>query len=397
MEIKVSIYERAKTAGKWREIPMRVPRIIKKDGSLFAKDDRQGKFIISWCENRKKKRQAVKADGGLPWLSDAVALAKSKAWYLDSRKTHPVSDPTTAPARPEIYGQIPLYLDAKSGCAKTLSAHRLALREFAGYAAGQHIAYVDEIAKPHMHKFYDELVGGGNTPFTAARKILKVNSFYRAVMKLDAGRGVITKRDYKRELTTSRTPEVYSRQELDALFAHMDGYENLVFSVFLGAALRKKELQHLEDADLIRDEMVPGKWKCELRIESKPQWGHMTKTGATRNVLIPKELMDRLQERKLSSRPSSLLFGTGRGKPDSQILRRLKKIAERAGIDPAKCTDKKFRATAATGWLRSKELGGKGWDIGFVRQQLGHADLQSIEHYITLVKNSEMAMREGGV
>jgi integrase len=70
-------------------------------------------------------------------------------------------------------------------------------------------------------------------------------------------------------------------------------------------------------------------------------------------------------------------------------------IARRAGLDPATVWLHKFRATAATNWLRSKELGGKGWDIGFVRQQLGHADLQSIEHYITLVKNSEMAMREG--
>jgi len=54
----------------------------------------------------------------------------------------------------------------------------------------------------------------------------------------------------------------------------------------------------------------------------------------------------------------------------------------------------KFRATAATTWLRSKELGGKGWDIGFVRQQLGHADLASIEHYIALVRSDELAMKE---
>ncbi len=31
---------------------------------------------------------------------------------------------------------------------------------------------------------------------------------------------------------------------------------------------------------------------------------------------------------------------------------------------------------------------------GFVRQQLGHADLASIEHYIALVRSDELAMRE---
>jgi hypothetical protein len=44
---------------------------------------------------------------------------------------------------------------------------------------------------------------------------------------------------------------------------------------------------------------------------------------------------------------------------------------------------------------RSKELGGKGWDIGFVRQQLGHADYKSIEAYISAVRNDELALAEG--
>ena len=44
--------------------------------------------------------------------------------------------------------------------------------------------------------------------------------------------------------------------------------------------------------------------------------------------------------------------------------------------------------------LRSKELGGKGWDIGYVRQQLGHEDLKSIEHYISIIRNEERVLRE---
>ena len=63
-------------------------------------------------------------------------------------------------------------------------------------------------------------------------------------------------------------------------------------------------------------------------------------------------------------------------------------------MDPDTAWLHKWRAICATNWLRSKELGGKGWDIGFVRQQLGHEDLKSIEHYIALVRNDELAMRE---
>ena len=391
MDIRVSIYERVKKSGKWREKHVPTPRIIKKDGSLFGKDNREGHFLISWYENRKKKRQVVKGR----MLSDAVSLARSKAWYLNGRRQqHIVQDPTKTAPRPVIQEQVPLYLEAKSGCGKTLSAHRLALRELMAFAATEKIYYVDEITKPFVRRFYEELLDGGNTPFTAANKVLKVNSFYRAVLRLDPGKGVITKRDYKRELTNTKVPQVYTRQELNALFKAMDASEHLAFSVLNEAALRKKELMFLEDTDLICDQLVPGVFKCELRIESKPSWGHITKTGAHRNVLVSKELMDRLLERKEASRPSRLLFGATTGKPEYHWYERLKEAAKRAGIDPATVWLHKFRATCATNWLWSKELGGKGWDIGFVRQQLGHDDYKSIEAYIAIVKNEEQALRE---
>ena len=53
-----------------------------------------------------------------------------------------------------------------------------------------------------------------------------------------------------------------------------------------------------------------------------------------------------------------------------------------------------MESKAATNWLRSKELGGKGWDIGYVRQQLGHEDMKSIEHYIAIVSNEQRALHE---
>jgi hypothetical protein len=57
------------------------------------------------------------------------------------------------------------------------------------------ILFVDEITKPLLKKFFDYLVDGNeeeggpeNTPFTAAHKVMKVNSFYRAVFHLERGR-----------------------------------------------------------------------------------------------------------------------------------------------------------------------------------------------------------------
>jgi len=406
--IRVKIYERVKLDGKWTRRPVAVPDRRKRDGRLFVHHNRQGKFQISWYEGRKKKWQDVKnpaSDTDLPFLSNAVKDAEDKAWYFNNRHRN-VSDPTAeAAALKKLDQEIEVYLNGKSGCKKTRSAHRHALTEFQDWATqqkkGRGIRYVDEITRQLLRVFFDYLVDGDededgpeNTPFTAAGKVMKINSFYRAVFHLEQGKGVITKKDYKRELESSKVPEIFPKQEIDSMFAVMDDDEHLIFSVFYEAGLRKREWMHLEDTDLICNELLPGVFNCEIHVESKPHWKYQTKTGTSRNVVVSKELMDRLLRRKAEKRPSKLLFGTANGKPDYHVWDRLKAIAKRAGIDPTTVWVHKWRATAATNWLRSKELGGKGRDIGYVRQLLGHEDLKSIDHYIAMVRNEEQALRE---
>ena len=149
---------------------------------------------------------------------------------------------------------------------------------------------------------------------------------------------------------------------------------------------------HLEDTDLISDEIAPGYFSTSIRVECKPHWGYQTKTGSARIVWIPKQLMDRLQSWGKKRRASKLLFGTAAGKPDFHFLDMLKAIAKKAGIDPTTVWLHKFRATAATTWLRSERFGGLGMDVGWVRQPLGHEDMASIEHYVAMVRNEEMAL-----
>ena len=342
----------------------------------------------------------------LPLLSHAFQQADDKSWFLNNRHRN-IADPTApAAAQKKLGDEIPSYLEAKSGCPKTVSAHRLALTEFQRWATlpekgRRGIQFVDEITKPLLKKFFAYLVDGNeeedgpeNTPFTAAHKLMKVNSFYRAVFHLERGKGVITKNDYKRELKSNRVPEIFPKQEIDAMFAVMDEDEHLIFSTLYEAGLRKREWMHLEDTDLIVNELQPGVFSCEIRLESKPHFKFQTKTGNSRNVGVSKELVDRLLRRKATKRASRLLFGTSMGKPDYHLWDRLKAIAKRAGLDPATVWVHKWRATAATNWLRSKELGGKGWDIGYVRQQLGHEDMKSIEHYVAIVTNEQRALRE---
>ena len=132
-EVKVAIYERVELDGEWTRVPVKIPNGRKRDGRLFLKDEREGKFQLSWYEKRQKKFQNVTNptdEQKLPLLSHALEQAKDKSWFLNNRHRN-VTDPTAAiPTRKKLADEIRSYLEAKSGCKKTVSAHRLALTEF---------------------------------------------------------------------------------------------------------------------------------------------------------------------------------------------------------------------------------------------------------------------------
>ena len=82
--VTVAIYERVKFNSKWTRVHVLPPQGRKRDGKLFLKDDRQGKFQLSWYEDRQKQWQQVKSrvsDRKLPYPSDAVTQAEDKSWY----------------------------------------------------------------------------------------------------------------------------------------------------------------------------------------------------------------------------------------------------------------------------------------------------------------------------
>jgi hypothetical protein len=99
-EIKVSIYERVKLDGKWTRVRVEVPNGRRRDGRLLLKDDRQGKFELSWYEKRIKQWQRVtnpNDEEQLPLLSHALKQADDKSWFLNNRHRN-VTDPTATTA-----------------------------------------------------------------------------------------------------------------------------------------------------------------------------------------------------------------------------------------------------------------------------------------------------------
>ena len=359
----VKIYDRVKVQGKWTDRPVSIPK-LKADGTMYLKDDREGKFHISWYEGKSKKRHPKTCTT----LSEALKVKADKEWFVQNQNCPGVQDPTLPDARLPISVAINGYIDALMGAKATKKAHRHDLREFEAWNGSleneKGKKFVEEIDKAHMRRFFEYLVDDEpeNCPFTAAWKLMRLNKFIRTVLKLDPGKWPIKKSDYRRELKSGQTPpEIYTRDELKLLFEVMTADEVVLFELFLNSGLRKREVMFLENDDLIVENLAPGLVKRQIRVTSKHRLGFMTKNGKTRFVPVERDLMNKLLVLKATERPSRLLFGTRTGLPDYHMLDTLHAIAKRAGMDdPSQCWLHKFRSTCATNWLRAKRLGGKG-------------------------------------
>ena len=389
---RVKIYESVKVHRRWTTATVEIPK-LRSDGTLYLRDDREGKFRISWYDGAKK--QWHPATFGR--LSHALKAKSDKEWFLRNQIHPGVQDPTIPDTRVPISISVERYVESLTGAKRTKQAYEHAVREFAEWNAslksGSKKTFMEEIDKARMAKFFDYLVDDEpeNHPYTAALKLLRVNAFVRSILKLDPGKGPIKKSDYRRELRSGHgRPEIYTREELIRLFEVMTPDERLLFDVFLRTGLRKREVMFLEEDDLIADTLAPGRVKRQIRVTNKPRLGFMTKNGKTRFVPIDRDLTDRLLTLKDANRPSRILFPTVNGLPDYHMLDALRAIARRAAIEPSRCWLHKFRATCATNWLRSKRLGGDGYDIGLVREWLGHDDYKSIEAYFAIAREEEL-------
>jgi integrase len=208
-----------------------------------------------------------------------------------------------------------------------------------------------------------------NEARTAADKFLTVHSFLKSL-----GIKLVTGRDAPKYV--EEMPEVYTQEELDAFFAACDPTESLIFSVFLKAGLRERELIHLEWSDLNFKDST-------LRVSAKPDYGWKPKTNSEREIPIPEDLMCTLEQGSKKSRNGqhNLVFPTKRGRPNEKLLRWCKEIAKRAKLDEKKFYLHKFRSTYATACLRS------GFDVPTVQYLLGHKDVQSTMRYLAPATN----------
>lgn len=162
-----------------------------------------------------------------------------------------------------------------------------------------------------------------------------------------------------------RRPPTFTSAETDKLLAACDSIDRAIFATLLLSGLRKGELTYLTWSDLDLDHAT-------LRLTAKD--GFAPKDYEEREILLPPDLVGVL--RRLPQ-DSMWVFSMRKGKRfgRNEILRRLKKTAERAGVRNA--TLHKFRHTYATRLLEG------GCDIVTLQHLLGHSDLKTTGKYLS--------------
>jgi integrase len=152
-------------------------------------------------------------------------------------------------------------------------------------------------------------------------------------------------------------------------------------NAFLNTGLRDGEMAHLTYADIDAHNSL---WSV------KPKNGHNLKTKESQRVVpVGEWLTKKIMDRKAANnrKDSDLVFPAPQGGVDGHLLRVVKSVAKRAGVE-GRVDDHKFRSTAITIWLRD------GRTVPEVMSYVGHKSPVTIMSYAAKVNLAKRENRQ---
>jgi integrase/recombinase XerD len=209
---------------------------------------------------------------------------------------------------------------------------------------------------------------------TAHNKFIRVNQFLKSC-------GIHVAKNCDGPKVPSNAPvHIYEDWQLEKFFAACNPFHNVLFNTLFKGGFRESELKYAHWSSLNLD-------KGYLTVEPRPEYGYVPKTGETRKVYLPPDVVGQLRGLKVTAK-HKLIFPTKGGLPNEKLLRTCKRIAAKAGLDPDQFWLHKFRSTMATTALR------RTLDIDTLREQMGHsANSKSIWRYLTALKDDQRAAK----
>lgn len=330
----------------------------------------EGAYYIEWREG-KRRRLSVGKDA-----AQAHARRLRKEAELNA-----VSKGVTVTAEADHSGKRPMVLAAADFLEevkltkqdKTFRGYEIALRYFQESCTKR---FVQDVEKLDLLKFVAYLKNAKkqsprsvHNKFACVLTFLTANGLPKLVAKNDRPRFV------------KEQVEIYEHGELEALFGVCSSYHVTLYTFLLMTGLREKEAMYCVWNDV---NLTAG----TINMRWKPQYDFAPKAYREREVPIPTKLITALKKFKpKNAKGDALVFCTASGRPDTHMLRALKRDAKRAELDPDRFWLHKFRATFATMHLAA------GVDLRTVQAWLGHSNLESTIRYLKPARSAAMRDR----
>lgn len=193
--------------------------------------------------------------------------------------------------------------------------------------------FIEDIERKDMLAFISHLKARGNGQRTIRNRVDHFQTFLRR-----HGIESILKGRQKPQYTEKKV-RAYSQSDLDKMFAvaSIDEADLLHFLLTTGA--REQEAQYACWSDVDLD----GK---TYTITEHLDLGFCPKDKEEGTVPLPDTLIERLKVRRVRYPKSRLLFPRADGSPDGHLLRTIKRLALRAGINCGFCINKRGQSCA---------------------------------------------------
>jgi integrase/recombinase XerD len=315
--MKISIYTRQKNdQGRWRYTRINTGR-----GRRPAK--LQGTFYLRHTTPEGKQTFTPAGDN----FDAAIASADTLRVALEAQArglTVAELDDLTNASRIPIRVAVETYLEQKKNKArKTVAQYRLTLNEFVDSLQGK-LRFMDEITDDTLRLYKKFLESKG---FAGKTVDTRLNITYFMLKK-----NGVKSRLPKDEMPTVEEENAvpYTEEDLKAVFAKMDAEEQIRYKFFLGTACRDKEVTFAawQDIDFA---------KGTYHIRRKEDVGFTPKSHESRTVPLPASLVTLLKARHKNPAHPRWIFVNEDGRPDNHFLRKLKRIALRAGLNCGQC------------------------------------------------------------
>ncbi len=395
--MKVSLYLRARVADGSRHylVPSATP--TGKLKPFYAMVDGNPQYFPGSAYSLRYKHHGKRVWEDVGSDPQVAMIQKHKREKIISAVSSGIEvfDPRPAPKakvqRSKLLTVIDTYLQDtdRYKAAKTHTAYDLALRQFMTVCKKDNI---EDIDRRDILNYMESIRRSGASPRTTFNKISVILTF----LKKQGRPSVLHPSDVPKY--TEKIVKAYSRGQLEKLFSAADREDFELFHFFLGTGCRDNEVVHACWRDLDIEAKT-------FYVSEKPEFGFRIKDRQERIVPISDSLVSILHGRRKRYPDTELIFPGPSGRPNNHLIRRLKKLALKAGLNCGRCTRKnglcckdspvcaewdlhRFRKTFATFHAEA------GVSVHTLTSWLGHGDLETVLSYLATGDPSSPKVRE---